>query len=73
MIGSLGCPYTCSFCIDSTVDYQPLGFAQVSQDLSFLLTKMKHPIAIITFRDRSLSPLAQLLWSGCVRSPSHWR
>ena len=26
MIGSLGCPYTCSFCIDSTVDYQPLGF-----------------------------------------------
>ena len=24
MIGSLGCPYTCSFCIDSTVDYQPL-------------------------------------------------
>ena len=27
MIGSLGCPYTCSFCIDSTVDYQPLSFA----------------------------------------------
>ena len=26
MIGSLGCPYTCSFCIDSTVDYQPLSF-----------------------------------------------
>jgi hypothetical protein len=44
MIGSLGCPYTCSFCIDSTVDYQPLGFAQVSDDLAFLLTKMKHPI-----------------------------
>jgi hypothetical protein len=44
MIGSLGCPYTCSFCIDSTVDYQPLGFAQVSADLAFLLTKMKHPI-----------------------------
>jgi hypothetical protein len=44
MIGSLGCPYTCSFCIDSTVDYQPLGFAQASEDLAFLLTKMKHPI-----------------------------
>ena len=44
MIGSLGCPYTCSFCIDSTVDYQPLGFAQVSEDLKFLLTRMKHPI-----------------------------
>ena len=44
MIGSLGCPYTCSFCIDSTVDYQPLGFAQVSADLAFLLTKMERPI-----------------------------
>ena len=43
MIGSLGCPYTCSFCIDSTVDYQPLGFDQVSADLAFLLTKMKRP------------------------------
>ena len=45
MIGSLGCPYTCSFCIDSTVDYQPLGFSQLSEDLAFLLTKFKNPIA----------------------------
>jgi hypothetical protein len=44
MIGSLGCPYTCSFCIDSTVDYQPLGFDAVSADLAFLLTKMRNPI-----------------------------
>ena len=44
MIGSLGCPYTCSFCIDSTVDYQPLGFEQLRDDLAFLLTKIKHPI-----------------------------
>ncbi len=44
MIGSLGCPYTCSFCIDSTVDYQPLGFDDLRDDLSFLLTKVKHPI-----------------------------
>lgn len=44
MIGSLGCPYTCSFCIDSTVAYQPLGFAQLSEDLRFLLTKLRHPI-----------------------------
>jgi hypothetical protein len=44
MIGSLGCPYTCSFCIDSTVDYQPLGFAAMSEDLAFLLTKMRDPI-----------------------------
>ncbi|HEX2219649.1 MAG TPA: hypothetical protein VHG35_12665 [Gemmatimonadales bacterium] len=44
MIASLGCPYTCSFCIDSTVDYQPLGFSAMSEDLAFLLTKMKNPI-----------------------------
>jgi hypothetical protein len=44
MIGSLGCPYTCSFCIDSTVDYQPLSFQQLTDDLAFLLTKIKNPI-----------------------------
>ena len=44
MLGSLGCPYTCSFCIDSTVDYQPLSFPQLRADLAFLLTRMKNPI-----------------------------
>lgn len=44
MIGSLGCPYTCSFCIDSTVDYQPLDFGGLSADLKFLLTKVPRPI-----------------------------
>jgi hypothetical protein len=44
MIGSLGCPYSCSFCIDSTVDYQPLSFSQLRGDLAFLLTKIKNPI-----------------------------
>ncbi len=44
MIGSLGCPYTCSFCIDSTVEYQPLGFEELRDDLAFLLTKIKSPI-----------------------------
>ena len=43
MLASLGCPYTCPFCIDSTVDYQPLEFAQLREDLRFLLTKMKRP------------------------------
>ena len=28
MLGSLGCPYTCSFCIDSVVPYQPLEFGR---------------------------------------------
>ncbi len=44
MIGSLGCPYTCSFCIDADVDYQPLSYDQIRDDLRFLLTKLKDPI-----------------------------
>ncbi len=44
MLGSLGCPYTCSFCIDSTVGYQPLDFEVMQEDLNFLLTKYKRPL-----------------------------
>jgi hypothetical protein len=44
MIGSMGCPYTCGFCVDANVDYQPLSFDQISEDLKFLRTKMKRPI-----------------------------
>ncbi len=43
MIGSLGCPYTCSFCIDSVVDYKPLSFDRLRDDLRFLRTKLKRP------------------------------
>ncbi|MCB1377650.1 MAG: cobalamin-dependent protein [Alphaproteobacteria bacterium] len=44
MIGSMGCPYTCSFCIDSVVDYQPLAYDQLREDLRFLLTKRRRPL-----------------------------
>ena len=43
MIGSLGCPYTCSFCIDSTVEYQALSFDQIRADLRFLLARIRRP------------------------------
>jgi hypothetical protein len=43
MLASLGCPYTCSFCIDSTIDYQAFGTDQIREDLRFLLTKMRRP------------------------------
>ncbi len=43
LLGSLGCPYTCSFCIDSTVPYQPLEFDVLKNDLRFLLKKFARP------------------------------
>jgi hypothetical protein len=43
MIGSLGCPYTCSFCIDSVIPYQQLSFDVIKEDLSFLLQKFQRP------------------------------
>lgn len=43
LLGSLGCPYTCSFCIDSVVPYQPLEFDVLKDDLRFLLTKYRRP------------------------------
>ena len=43
MISSLGCPYTCSFCIDAKVDYKPLDTSQIRDDLRFLLGKVERP------------------------------
>jgi hypothetical protein len=44
MLASLGCPYTCSFCIDSVVPYQPLESAVLQDDLRFLVKKLRQPI-----------------------------
>ncbi|MGH8218864.1 MAG: B12-binding domain-containing radical SAM protein [Steroidobacteraceae bacterium] len=44
MIGSMGCPYTCAFCIDADIEYQPLPFEQVENDLKFAASQMSKPI-----------------------------
>ena len=44
MLGSLGCPYTCSFCIDAEVPYQSMDFDVLRDDLKFLLKKFKRPL-----------------------------
>lgn len=44
MMASVGCPYTCSFCIDATVPYQQLSADALKADLKFLLTKFDKPM-----------------------------
>ncbi len=44
MIGSFGCPYSCSFCIDAAIPYQPLDFETLKADLAFVRRKVKNPI-----------------------------
>jgi len=43
MVGSLGCPYTCSFCIDAEIDYVQLPYERLKADLRFLLTRFRRP------------------------------
>jgi hypothetical protein len=44
MLASVGCPYTCSFCIDSTIPYQLFDTDVLKDDLRFLRTKLRRPL-----------------------------
>jgi hypothetical protein len=44
MLASVGCPYTCPFCIDSVVPYQLFDTDVMKEDLRFLLSKFKRPL-----------------------------
>ena len=44
MLASIGCPYTCSFCIDSTVPYQLFDGGALKADLRFLRSRFKRPL-----------------------------
>ena len=50
VIGSLGCPYKCSFCIDSTVAYQPLEFEGLKDDLRFF-QELNLPRSVAVWHD----------------------
>lgn len=44
MLGSLGCPYDCSFCVDATVAYRTLPYEQIREDLVFLTQQLERPV-----------------------------
>ncbi|MEN8161089.1 MAG: radical SAM protein [Myxococcota bacterium] len=46
ILGSVGCPYHCSFCIDSQFDYRPLAHDRIKEDLTFLRTVQRRPLVI---------------------------
>jgi len=50
VVGSLGCPYTCSFCRDALVPYQTLNFEALQADLRFIRQK-KVPRSILSWHD----------------------
>jgi hypothetical protein len=43
MIGSMGCPYKCPFCIDSEVAYQTMDYGQMKEDLAHVASMKKPP------------------------------
>lgn len=43
ILGSLGCPYKCNFCIDAEIDYQTMPYDQLREDLAFLQNQPSPP------------------------------
>jgi hypothetical protein len=44
MLSSLGCPYSCQFCCDSQISFQPFKTDTIKEDLKFLLSKVEQPV-----------------------------
>jgi hypothetical protein len=47
--GSLGCPYSCEFCIEAKANYQPLDYDQIRDDLRFVAEK--RPGSLVGWQD----------------------
>lgn len=50
LLGSLGCPYKCSFCIDAVVGYQPLETEGIVDDVRFF-RDLNLPRAVASWHD----------------------
>src|SRR5215210_1619096 len=50
MLGSVGCPYTCSFCVDAEIAYQPLDLEVLKADLRFF-QRYRLPRSVLAWHD----------------------
>ena len=71
MLASIGCPYTCSFCIDSTVDYHAFEVDEMRQDLRFLPASVRGPVdfcALVLLASNCFSEIMTLLLADFSKS-----
>ncbi len=50
ILGSLGCPYQCSFCVDAKIAYAPMDYEGLKEDLRFLV-EHKPSRSIVAWHD----------------------